>query len=61
MHYVCVGLNACGGLSAEPGVCTTEECPRRAMPLAECNCTDGQHKTAIPPEAEKDESVPIKD
>jgi hypothetical protein len=61
MHYVCIGLNTCGGLSAKAGVCTTEECPRRGMPLAECNCTDGQHKAAIPPEAEKDESVPIKE
>lgn len=27
------------------------------MELAECNCTDGQHKDAIPPEAEKNETA----
>ncbi len=51
-----MGLNACGGIANEAGVCKTEECPRRGLPLAECNCTDGQHKSAMPPEAEKDET-----
>lgn len=50
MHYVCLGQ---GELSDKPGVCTAEACPRRGMPLAECECTDGQHKSAVPPEAEK--------
>lgn len=56
MHYVCIGLNACGGISDAPGECKTEECPRRGMPLAECNCVDGQHKSAVPPEVESDEA-----
>lgn len=53
MHYVCVGKWEVAG---EPGVCKTEDCPRFGKPLAECNCTDGQHKSAIPPEAERDET-----
>lgn len=53
MHYVCLGQ---GELSDAPGVCKTEGCPRFGKPLAECDCTDGQHKSAIPPEDEKDET-----
>lgn len=54
IHYVCLGT--CGGVSDEPGVCKAEECPRHMMPLSECDCTDGEHKSAIPPEQEKDET-----
>lgn len=54
MHYVCLGL---GELSDKPGLCKTESCPRFGMPLAECECTDGQHKSAFPPEAEKDQKA----
>lgn len=57
-HYVCIGLGACGGLSNEPGVCKTEECPRKGQPLAECDCPDGQHQDAIPPESEKEDGMP---
>jgi len=53
MHYVCVG--ACGKVSGKPGVCTTEFCSREEKPLAECNCTDGQHQSVIPPDEEKGE------
>jgi len=56
-HYVCLGLGACGMLLGEPGVCITEECPRRGQPLAECDCTDAQHKSAVPPEAQKEEMM----
>lgn len=56
-HYVCLGLGACGEIAGEPGVCKTEECPRRGRALAECDCVDAQHKSAIPPEAEKEEAM----
>ena len=56
MHYICLGLGACGEISPDTGACKTEGCPRRGQPLAECDCTDGQHKSAIPPEAQKDET-----
>lgn len=53
-HYVCVGM---GELSDKPGVCKTEECPRLGFPLAECDCTDGQHQSALPPDYERDDSI----
>lgn len=57
IHYVCLG--ACGGTSDKPGACNTEECPRRGLPLAECDCPDGLHKSAIPPEEEKGDFTDI--
>jgi len=51
-HFICV---ECKGISDTPGICKTEECPRLGADLAECNCTDGEHKSAIAPELEKDE------
>lgn len=46
-----------GELSDKPGVCKTEECPRLGFPLAECDCTDGQHQSALPPDYERDDSI----
>ena len=40
-HYVCTG--SCGGVSDTPGTCQAADCPKHEHPLAESNCTDGQH------------------
>lgn len=40
-HCVCTG--GCGGVSDQPGVCQTENCPRHGTPLQECDCEDGEH------------------
>jgi len=40
-HYICTG--GCGGVSENPGVCQTEDCPKHEQPLDECNCEDNKH------------------
>ncbi len=40
-HYVCRGT--CGGVSARPGACKDEGCPKYEQLLEECGCEDGYH------------------
>ena len=44
-HYVCTGT--CGGVSDTPGVCQTEDCPKKGQPLASCECEDGEHAETV--------------
>ena len=53
VHYVCL---VCKGVSDTPHECRTEGCSLHGKPLAECNCTDGEHFSAIPPEEQRDET-----
>ncbi|HEX9664500.1 MAG TPA: hypothetical protein VGA49_01620 [Patescibacteria group bacterium] len=41
MHYICTG--GCQGLSDQPGVCQTPDCPNEGHPLKACDCADGRH------------------
>jgi len=54
-HYICTG--GCEGESATPGVCQTDDCPKKGQPLTECECTDGAHE----PESHTDTSSEEKD
>lgn len=40
-HFICTG--GCEGVSAKPGSCQAEDCPKRRHALQPCDCTDGSH------------------
>jgi len=51
-HYICTG--GCKGVSDQPGLCQTLDCPKHGEPLTACDCTDGKHHGAF----EKEEPEP---
>jgi len=43
-HYACM---ACKGTAPDAGVCETDGCAMKGVPLQPCGCVDGMHQRSM--------------